>query len=207
MSSIVPQSIPTPDSKVCTRCAVLKPVADYGRDVYSPDGLNYRCKACRRQSQAHLDNSARGKAWYQANKEKKRSKQRKNQEKRTAYMREWRKQLPRGADYFNRENERKRKWKRANLAKARVMNQRRRARARSSGGSYTLDEWTTLCGRYGNKCLACGSEGPLTVDHILPISSGGTSSIDNLQPLCKPCNTRKLNRYIDYRTVQSENQS
>lgn len=45
----------------------------------------------------------------------------------------------------------------------------------------------------GNKCVQCSST-PVEVDHIIPLSKGGTNHIDNLQPLCKPCNSGKGNR-------------
>lgn len=45
----------------------------------------------------------------------------------------------------------------------------------------------------GNRCVKCSSS-PVEVDHIIPLSKGGTNHIDNLQPLCKPCNSGKGNR-------------
>ena len=39
----------------------------------------------------------------------------------------------------------------------------------------------------------------LTVDHIVPVSLGGKNTIDNLQPLCLTCNSKKHNKIIDYR--------
>ena len=45
--------------------------------------------------------------------------------------------------------------------------------------------------KYGEFCQICGSEDNLTIDHIVPISKGGTSDLDNLQPLCKSCNSSK----------------
>lgn len=44
------------------------------------------------------------------------------------------------------------------------------------------------------KCLNCGSIENLTVDHIVPISKGGTNVLVNLQTLCESCNFRKGNQ-------------
>lgn len=44
------------------------------------------------------------------------------------------------------------------------------------------------------RCKHCGTYIDLTVDHIKPESKGGTLDFDNLQTLCRPCNSRKNNR-------------
>jgi hypothetical protein len=44
---------------------------------------------------------------------------------------------------------------------------------------------------YGKKCFACGSDGPLAIDHIHPRSRGGTAAFYNLQPLCAKCGQAK----------------
>ena len=49
----------------------------------------------------------------------------------------------------------------------------------------------------GSKCALCGisaKDRPLDVDHIVPRSKGGRSSVDNLQVLCSKCNRSKGNR-------------
>jgi len=43
-------------------------------------------------------------------------------------------------------------------------------------------------------CVACGSTGRITIDHIIPIARGGAHSIGNLQPLCKSCNSSKVDK-------------
>lgn len=43
-------------------------------------------------------------------------------------------------------------------------------------------------------CQICGSRQFLTIDHIIPESKGGKTEKDNLQTLCKPCNSKKGNR-------------
>ena len=45
--------------------------------------------------------------------------------------------------------------------------------------------------RDGDKCAACGETNNPQVDHIMPIYLGGTSTADNLQILCQPCNASK----------------
>lgn len=40
-------------------------------------------------------------------------------------------------------------------------------------------------------CAACGSAEKLEIDHIVPISQGGTGDVSNLQVLCRQCNRRK----------------
>jgi 5-methylcytosine-specific restriction endonuclease McrA len=52
---------------------------------------------------------------------------------------------------------------------------------------------------YGEKCLACGSIENIALDHIKPVSKGGVNKIENLQPLCKSCNSKKGSKTIDYR--------
>jgi HNH endonuclease len=44
------------------------------------------------------------------------------------------------------------------------------------------------------KCVWCGSTDKLSVDHIYPVSLGGTNDPDNLQCLCQSCNSRKSNK-------------
>ena len=92
------------------------------------------------------------------------------------------------------------RWKRANPDKTRAMKQRRRAAKAGAGGQFTDREWQALCALYNHSCLCCGRAGlPLTADHVLPVSLGGSSWIDNIQPLCGPCNSRKGDKHTDYR--------
>jgi len=44
------------------------------------------------------------------------------------------------------------------------------------------------------QCVICGSIEYLQVDHKFPFARGGTTQIDNLQTLCKDCNSKKRDK-------------
>ena len=53
--------------------------------------------------------------------------------------------------------------------------------------------------RDGFQCVLCGASGKeakLEIDHIIPISKGGTHKESNLQTLCFPCNRGKSNKNL-----------
>lgn len=87
------------------------------------------------------------------------------------------------------------------LENARVASSTRRALKRGVKhlGNFTKEQWLFLCNRANNICLKCGLKKKLTVDHVLPLIKGGTNRIENIQPLCKPCNSSKNKKEIDYR--------
>jgi 5-methylcytosine-specific restriction endonuclease McrA len=79
----------------------------------------------------------------------------------------------------------------------------REARKKAIGGSFTAKQFKELCEQHGNRCLCCGQEKPLTADHVIPIShSNSSNSIENIQPLCQSCNSRKKDKFIDYRPIK-----
>ena len=83
---------------------------------------------------------------------------------------------------------------------SRTVRAKRRAEAFGySGAHFTLEEWERLLEACGRRCLACGSGEDLTVDHIVPLSLGGSNAITNIQPLCEECNGRKGLVVMDYR--------
>jgi hypothetical protein len=101
---------------------------------------------------------------------------------------------------YRKDNPNTRKqWEKSNPEKMRINSLRRRARKQNAEGDFTTQEWIDLCNQYHNICLCCKEEKPLEADHIVPLSKGGTNNIDNIQPLCKSCNSSKHTKTIDYR--------
>lgn len=48
--------------------------------------------------------------------------------------------------------------------------------------------------RDGHSCVTCGTDESLSLDHIYPWSKGGADTIENLQTMCRPCNSRKSDK-------------
>jgi hypothetical protein len=46
------------------------------------------------------------------------------------------------------------------------------------------------------RCALCGAGQRLTVDHVFPVSKGGTNDRSNLQCLCFSCNLKKSNKVL-----------
>jgi 5-methylcytosine-specific restriction endonuclease McrA len=86
-----------------------------------------------------------------------------------------------------------RKRYRADPDKALAPNRNRRARKKNAGGTYTPADIQRIHDAQRGKCACCRTKigKKYEVDHIQPISKGGSNWPKNLQLLCPPCNRRK----------------
>jgi 5-methylcytosine-specific restriction endonuclease McrA len=79
-----------------------------------------------------------------------------------------------------------------------------RAKQAAYGGPhFTVAEWRELLEACGGRCLRCGQVADLTVDHVIPLSIGGSNTVENVQPLCSECNGIKGCETMDYRQVEA----
>lgn len=175
--------------KRCPKCKTEKMASQFSKSSGRYDGLQEICKEC---------HSEYRRQYYQRNKEKERE-----------LSNKWRSDnIDRSREITRRAAERRRRER----PEAVATNRRRyyekhaseiigRVRERRLGVEriHTEGEWEDLCLKCGNKCLRCGREGPLTRDHVIPISRGGSDHISNIQPLCQRCNDSKGAKEDDYR--------
>lgn len=54
--------------------------------------------------------------------------------------------------------------------------------------------YDSLVSYWGQRCVYCGVDGDLEIEHIVPISRGGTNSRTNLTLACRACNQKKGNK-------------
>jgi 5-methylcytosine-specific restriction endonuclease McrA len=197
--------------KVCSRCGQWKALQSFSRKLRF---FHSACKQCLQEAQAQApkkDKRAYYKRYREANAEKIAAYRKANKwrfaaytkkylaahpEKRRAARRKWENKHP------ERKREAFKRWRANNPDKAFLNIHRRRLRERLAPGKLELAEWQALKAAYEQKCLACGRCEPeikLVPDHVVPLISGGSNYVENIQPLCEICNKRKNARTIDYR--------
>lgn len=183
--------------KVCTRCKIEKPKAEFNRSAGKKDGLYSHCKLCKSEtariyreanpekvlallSKWRSENRERisdyGREWYASDPERK-----------VIYAREWRKINP----GYSKE------YREANPEKIAANDRKRRALKSGAEGSHTTADVNAIFDGQRGKCANCEKKlfksgaNKFHIDHIQPLSKGGSNWPGNLQCLCPTCNVRK----------------
>lgn len=187
--------------KRCTSCEQEKPTSEFGKCSKLPDGLNIYCLDCAR---------TKSRAWRDANRERdresqrnryhsdaeksranKREEARRNKEQRKAYA------VKRRAENYDRVLEIERASRARNKEKNRpAKNARQQIRNRKVQGSTHVISAKDLRRLYSQPCSECGTMKNLSIDHIIPLSRGGSHSVGNMMTLCRSCNASKHARTI-----------
>ena len=178
-----------------------KPCKKCGGAEWYKNGHCVLCTRARSRKKAAANpekNNARSREWRAANPGKVAVNNKRwndaNPDKRAAITRKWQTENPEKRAASSQ------KWKQSHPEVVNATSHRHRTRKTEAGGSYTAAEWKALVEHYGGKCLCCGRDNiKLSADHVIPVAKGGSSNIDNIQPLCKSCNSRKGDKTINYR--------
>jgi len=169
-----------PAEKRCKKCCETKPIELFYRNKRNQDGTHAQCKKCQLEVQKAYQDTKRDalkiylRAWRAANREHHRS-----------YNRAWYYAHPEHCSKRSRawriaNIERKREYARAcshahpDVIRAKV--QRRLARIKGNGGTFTHKELTAMRIAQAGVCAYCKWQhdpDALTIDHIIPVQYGG----------------------------------
>lgn len=171
--------------KRCCKCKRWKDRSEFYKDKYELDSLTAKCKTCCK---------AASQKWEQANPKK--ATEKANRNRRQPHRQKWYQTYYSSQSYLDKVKN----WAKLNPEKKAIHRINRRAREKQATGTITLAEWNFILKKYNHTCVYPGcTETKVQKDHILPLVLGGTSTADNIQPLCKHHNCSKGTKHIDYR--------
>lgn len=170
------------DFKRCTKCGHMLSISAFAPAKGYKNGINSRCRKCR---SAQTNDAIRA---------------------RPEYYKEWRKQwLASRPGYVDRirqawkeanperEKERQAAWYAANQDKVRARRLNYWARKKNALGSHSPEDVSDIFKLQRGKCACCRCSiaERYDVDHVTPLSAGGSNDRLNLQLLCPTCNKKK----------------
>ena len=191
--------------KRCTKCGENKPNTNeyFAYNNKSKGKLKAWCKVCDKNYREH--NKDKLKEYYENNKDKikeymkeyNKEYRENNKDKKKEYMKEYNKKY-----YENNKDsltESRKEYREYNKDKIKGYNHKRRALKLGNGGSYTKEQWLDTLEYFDYKCAYTGEciKHSCHVEHIVPISKGGTSYIWNLVPSTASANCSKGNRGME----------
>lgn len=189
--------------KICSKCKIEKDVTEFYKDNRRVDGRRPDCKSCRDLLSKKYQVSNKGKI----------AKQRKtyydiNRDKFLAYSKKYReKNKEKIYEYWNSDKGKEikanyRKTEKGQASTARN-NYNKFKRNKNTINNLTTEEKNIILFLQNYKCVDCNeyfdNVNP-TLDHIIPLSKGGGLTKNNIQILCKSCNSKKYINDFDYRT-------
>lgn len=77
------------------------------------------------------------------------------------------------------------------IAKWQRHSMKRRLRIEQTSEPLTVQEWRAIKAAYQNHCAYCDVLTTLAVDHVIPLSRGGSHNRGNVAPACWNCNNSK----------------
>ena len=169
--------------KICSTCKQLKPLTDFGKDRRSKDGFRSQCKQCEKKYERNRDP------------EKKRENSKKYRE-----------------THKDKEKTRLQNWKENNPEKYKAYHTSTKIKKRCKNPKVDSNiSLLALFARDGGICKICGLPCDYTdyeldgkyfiagnlypsIDHVKPLSKGGSHTWDNIQLVHKRCNSIKSNK-------------
>lgn len=183
--------------KTCTKCKLEKTISEFNKSSKVKSGLRSSCRECDAQwnrqhyelnkeriQQKHAEyrmrNPDQSKEYYMANREifceKARINYLENREKKREYAKEYYVENP---DIIA------------------ACRSRRRARKYGTNTSHTAADIRNIFEKQRGLCASCtkklskSGKNKFHVDHIMPLSRGGSNGKENIQCLCPECNLKK----------------
>ena len=204
------------DTKRCFRCGGVKLLSEFNKDRSKKDGYRTYCRECDHKQKTeyyakHAEElSAKYMAYYEIHREEVRAKQ-------AQYYADHCEEIKLATSKYYAEHREKmlvirRQYQRTYIdktVKARKKRYRQTDKYRNrkaarvnnlrvaGGEKLTPEIIAEIKSEYGRFCPYCNHKIEIGhIDHIVPVSKGGTNDRDNLVYVCAPCNLKKNNKSL-----------
>ena len=182
--------------KTCSKCGEVRGLDEYHKLKASKDGRQSRCKEC----------ASRGAAeWYAANRDRALEQMARYRARPEIKAHRAEYHAEHWAEYYEQNRDRRiaqsTEYHEANPHVRWIADYRARAKRYGFGPvveAFTRDD---LIAQWGDACFHCGGEWS-ELDHFpVPVSRGGSHTLENARPSCLPCNRRAWAEYRRAETV------
>jgi 5-methylcytosine-specific restriction endonuclease McrA len=190
--------------KQCSTCRVVKDTNEFHSNRTKKEGLHNQCKVCRAlYCKKHKEEQAkRNRIYYNE-----------HREEAAKYYKDHRDEIVKRQRIYDKEHKdeiAKRQRVYCQTDNGKLVNKKkthnRRALAKNGKSDLTLEQWTNIIKKQSNRCNICHKQFSQkrvpTIDHIIPLSLSGNLSSENIQALCKSCNSSK-NAKLDLGFIQT----
>lgn len=196
--------------KTCSRCQTALPLTEFyprrNRNNYSAT-----CKACAKKRVEEWRSTPTGRAKTNAA-NRRYAKTKKGQRARLAaqasetrrLQMEIYRQSPEGREAARRANQsvagraRQHRYFQSEKGKEAMRRKQHLRRLwKEAEATLTIEEWGEIKDQFHHRCAYCRQGKPLTQDHVIPLSKGGSHTKENVVPACRSCNGRKGNRLVE----------
>lgn len=181
-------------TKTCKQCGEEKSITEFYRAKGCKDGCRPECKKCFLLKIDRKQRAVTYKIYCEKNKDKRRvtakAWREANKQRRAEYSKSYAKANKQRLLEYNKAHAK------ANPEQYAARSRNRRALKRAAKGTHTAADIHNLLALQRKKCVACHKSiaKGYHVDHIVPLSSGGSNDKYNLQLLCSNCNQTKYTR-------------
>lgn len=201
--------------KRCRQCGEDLTIESFGVQSGTQDGRRKTCKKCMRENErgrraadpARARQIDRDSYWrnHAAKLERQARYRRANPERMARLKREW---IARNPTWWHKGStspaarKRRERWAAKNPDARASISRRRYARSRGAKGDCSLAAQRMRIEVWGWRCWIC-SDAYDQVDHVIPLSRGGSNWPANLRPICSCCNKIKAGRVVTATSVEA----
>ncbi len=204
--------------KTCTKCKQTKELSEFNTDKTTTSGYRGGCKiclaiACKIRKEIKISNETQLEKEIRLQKRRDKiinetptQRDARLQSKRELRNRTVNARLEYSRKYTKENKDKIKEWaqyERGKLSNAKKAHKRRVKMLDTDDKTITIDSLEALREQQGHKCVYCACNldykrnRAVHLDHIKPLSKGGTHTLDNVQWLCSICNQHKSANIIN----------